>query len=375
MIKRTLEDRLFATLTQKRKIVTLFGPRQVGKTTLLKILAERLDGLKLVLNGDFLDDRLRLQPDRATLTDLLEPLDFLFVDEAQNIENIGTVLKLIHDEFPRVRVLATGSSSFDLARRTGEPLTGRQATFLLYPISYAELSPVVTERDVVMNHALIYGSYPETIATGSPSDKIDYLKQMVADYLLRDIFHQVDVNRTKLLDVLRLIAFQIGSEVSLNEIGRSVQMDVKTVSRYLDFLEQAFVLFRLRGFSRNLRKEVAKSQKIYFLDPGIRNAVIQDFRPISSRDDVGKLWENYLAVERIKRNANAGLHARYFFWRTYDQQEIDLIEEHDQELLAFEFTRADRPRKVPALWSRTYPESRADVITRANAHGFLWDGA
>lgn len=371
MIPRTLESRILSALRGRRKVVTLLGPRQVGKTTLLRQIATRVPGRSLLLNGDFLDDRRRLRPERAALNDLLPGIDTLFVDEAQNVDQVGTVLKLIHDEYPSVRVLATGSSSFDLTHRTGEPLTGRQIGFLLYPLSFGELAPDVTERDSAHQQALLYGSYPEVITIGAPSEKIGYLKQLVADYLLKDVYAQVEVHRSRLLDMLRLIAFQVGSEVSLSEIGRTVHLDVKTVSRYLDLLEQAFVVFRLRGFSRNLRKEVGKSQKIYFLDLGIRNAVVQAFNPLPNRDDVGPLWENYLAIERIKRNHYAGLHANYYFWRTYDRQEIDFVEECDGRLAAYEFKLSSSGKGLPRLWSQTYPGSTTDVITPDNAHAFL----
>lgn len=371
MIPRILESRLLRVLGEGRKVVTLLGPRQVGKTTLLRCLARQVTGRTLVLNGDFHDDGRRLRPERAALTNLLGGVDFLFLDEAQNVDHVGTVLKLIHDEFPEVRVLATGSSSFDLTHRTGEPLTGRQIQFRLYPLSFGELSPAVTERETVYESSLLYGTYPEVVTTASSAEKVGYLRQLVADYLLKDVYAQVDVNRTRLLDVLRLLAHQVGSEVSLSEIGRSVQLDTKTVARYLDLLERAFVIIRLRGFSRNLRKEVAQSQKLYFLDLGIRNGIIQAFQPLEARDDIGRLWENYLVVERIKRNHYSGRHANYYFWRTYDRQEIDFVEECDGLLSAYEFKYSGSTRGVPRLWRTTYPGSHSEVVTRHDAHRFL----
>jgi len=371
MIERTLEKMLHDALVHKDKVVVLLGPRQVGKTTLIRKIASSLEGRVEVLNGDYLDDQGRLRPDRVSLKGLVAHLDYLFVDEAQNIHDIGRVLKLIHDEFPHVRVLATGSSSFDLTSRTGEPLTGRQTCFNLYPISFAEQQPRVTSQDTILAHAMIYGGYPECITTDSPQDKVAYLKQLASDYLLKDLYRQVDVNRTKLLDMLRLLAFQIGSEVSYNEIAASVHLDVKTVAKYVSFLEQTFVVVCLRGFSRNLRKEVTKSQKIYFMDLGIRNAIISGFNPLSLRDDVGNLWENLLIVERIKKNAYLGIPASYYFWRTYDQKEIDLVEESGGRLSAFEFKYSKKKAVVPRLWTETYPDSTAQVVTPENVMGFL----
>lgn len=356
---------------KKPKVLTLFGPRQVGKTTLLKTLADGIEGRVSILNGDFVEDRALLKPERAALERLAKGADFLFIDEAQSVDDIGVVLKLLHDEHPGVRVLATGSSSFDLSHRTGEPLTGRQRRFTLYPIAYSEIDPPLQEQRSAFEHGMVFGAYPEALLAEARDDKVDYLRQIVADYLLRDIYREVEVNRSKLTDMLAMIAFQIGNEVSLSEVGRAVQLDHKTVSRYVDLLEQAFVVTRLRGFSRNLRKEVAKSQKIYFLDLGVRNALVQNFKPLSQRDDVGALWENYLVVERIKRSSYARDGAQHWFWRTYDRQEIDLIEQRGESLAAFEFKWSSRKARVPKLWSKTYPEASEEIVTRDTAHAFI----
>lgn len=377
MIKRQIEERLWDALERKSKIIVLLGPRQVGKTTLMEGLAQRIEGGGFegrveVLNGDFLDDQDRLKPDRVSLGQLVEHIDYLFIDEAQNIPDIGRVLKLIHDQYSRVRVMATGSSSFDLTQRTGEPLTGRQELFRLYPISFAELAPRITTQDTILAHAMIYGGYPECITTSTTEEKIRYLKQLTSDYLLKDLYSQVDVNRTKLVDILRLLAFQIGSEVSFNEISSAVQLDVKTVAKYIGFLEQTFILVRLGGFSRNLRKEVAKSQKYYFTDLGIRNALINAFNPLNLRDDVGKLWENLLVVERMKRNGYKAKDAGYYFWRTYDRQEIDFIEDTFDSLHAFEFKySATKKATLPKLWQKTYPDSTFEIVSPSNVMNFL----
>ncbi|MCA8971977.1 MAG: ATP-binding protein [Planctomycetes bacterium] len=375
MIRRQLEDRIHNALRRADKVLVLFGPRQVGKTTLLAKIRSDLDGTVRMLNGDFLDDHSLLKPERGALERLVEGAQYLFIDEAQNFPDIGRCLKLLHDHHKGVRLLATGSSSFDLARRTGEPLTGRQRTLLLYPVAYSEQSPTVVDSRAILERCMLHGSYPEVLELTSTTDKEEHLRQLVTDALLKDIFAHVDVNRRKLHDILRLLAHQIGSEVSLSEIARTVQVDTKTVGRYCDLLEDAFVIVRLRGFSRNLRKEVGKSQKIYFLDLGIRNAIIRAFHPLQNRDDVGALWENLMVIERIKRNAYANRSAEYHFWRTYDRQEIDLIEEafvpNGNELLGFEFKWGRSRRRIPKLFTQTYPRASVDVIDIDAAHDFL----
>lgn len=376
MIQRSLESRLKSAFAPDapRKVVCLFGPRQSGKTTLLRRIYEDLPGEREFLNGDFADDRALLVPERAPLMALAGHLDYLFIDEAQNVPEIGRVLKLLHDEFPRLRVAASGSASFDLRNKTGEPLTGRQAVFDLFPLSLAELLPRPTTMRRWIEHGMVYGGYPEIVSTESPDGKRERLRQLAADYVLKDIFAQVEVNRDRLRDLLRLLAFQIGQEVSLNELAGAVRIDVKTVDRYLGLLEDAFVITRLGGFSRNLRKEVAKARKIYFNDLGIRNALIDAFQPPALRDDLGRLWENYLVAERRKRLGYEGRPARHAFWRTYDQQEIDLIEETPDgaELRAFEFKWSTTKRvRLPKLFLETYPHAVTQVITPENVREFL----
>ena len=371
MFGRYRERQIAAALAQGGKVVVLYGPRQVGKTTLLQAVMAAVGGRSLLLNGDFVDDRHRLRPERPALAALLQGVDHLFVDEAQNVPDIGVSLKLVHDHFPAVRVLATGSSSLALVQRTGEPLTGRQRTFLLYPISYAEQQPDVLTGRTVLERAMVYGSYPEVLGMQDPDARALHLRQLAGDALLKDLFAHVDVNRRKLFDILRLLALQIGAEASLSEIASTVQIDAKTVGRYLDLLEDTFVIVRLRGFSRNLRKEVGKSQKVYFVDLGIRNALLNAFQPLSGRDDVGRLWENLMVVERVKCNAYAGIDANYWFWRTYDRQEIDLIEETASGLRAFEFKWGKAKKAPPKLFAATYPDARVDVIDPDAAHALL----
>lgn len=371
MIPRYSQSRVLHAVELGGKVVLLFGPRQVGKTTLMRWVREQMEGKGETLNGDYLDDRELLQPIRARLASLVQGLDYLFIDEAQLFPNIGSSLKAIHDHYPEVRVLATGSSALDLGRQTGEPLTGRHRQFMLYPFAYGELDPKPTRQQTILEHAMVFGTYPETWSQTHREDKISYLRLLASDYVLKDVFAQVEVNRTKLTNVLRLLALQVGSEVSMSEIGRQVEMDTKTVSRYLDLLEGAFVIVRLGGFSRNLRKEVAKSQKYYFWDLGIRNALVPAFQPLESRTDVGALWENLMVVERLKRNSYMRSQAQTYFWRTYDQQELDLIEEDQDELRGFEFKRGQSGGKIPRLWRETYPSSKNEIITPESAHPFL----
>ncbi len=371
-IERALEPRLReALLAEQRKVVVLYGPRQAGKTTLLRRLRPTVPGRVEVLNGEFADDQVLLRPERAALARLVGGVDVLMIDEAQAVPQVGRTLKLLHDEFPQVRVLATGSSSLDLARHSGEPLTGRQRVLVLHPVCYGEQEPAPTRASTIVEHGLLFGSYPEVLTLDRLDDKVAHLRQLVADYLLKDVLAQVQLPKARLHDLLRLLALQLGSEASLAELAAASGLDAKTVGRYLDLLEEAFVIVQLRGFSRNLRKEIAKSRKIYFLDLGVRNAVVQSFQPLAMRADVGALWENWLVVERIKRNSIAGIEARYHFWRTHDQQEIDLIEERSDGLFAFEFKWGGGRAQVPKLWTQTYPDSRATVVTRESLDEFL----
>lgn len=371
-IERALEPVLReALLGSRRKVVVLYGPRQAGKTTLLQRLRPSLPGRVVSLNGDFADDQALLRPERAALDRLVGGVDVLLVDEAQSVPDVGRTLKLLHDEYPRTRVLATGSSSLDLARHSGEPLTGRQRVLVLYPVAWCEQQPEPTRASTIIDHGLVLGSYPEVLTLERFEDKVAHLRQIVADYLLKDVLAQVQLPKGRLHDLLRLLALQLGSEVSLAELASGAGLDAKTVGRYLDLLEDAFVLVQLRGFSRNLRKEIAKTRKVYFLDLGVRNAVIQSFQPLSMRADVGALWENWLVVERIKRNAIAGIDARYHFWRTHDQKEMDLVEERAEGLFAFEFKWGSGGVRIPKLWSETYPDSPVSIVTRDDLDRFL----
>mgnify|MGYP000771729669 FL=1 len=307
----------------------------------------------------------------ANYRHLLEGIDLLAIDEAQNIPDIGSKLKLIVDEIEGVRVIASGSSSFDLLNKAGEPLVGRSTQFRLNPFSQNEISQMENALETRQNleSRLIYGSYPEVVMLNSFERKTDYLRDIVGAYLLKDIL-AIDglKNSGKMRELLRLIAFQMGSEVSYEELGRQLGMSKNTVEKYLDLLSKVFVVYRLGAYSRNLRKEVVKAGKWYFYDNGIRNAIIGNFTPLAIRQDVGALWENYLISERIKAADNESQAKEFYFWRTYDNQEIDLIEESHKGLSAFEFKWGDKKPSAPVAFATAYPEASYEVI---NKEGYL----
>ncbi|MFH1561489.1 MAG: DUF4143 domain-containing protein [Patescibacteria group bacterium] len=296
------------------------------------------------------------------------------IDEAQRIQNIGLALKLMVDMYPERYFIATGSSSFDLASKTSEALTGRKNVVNLYPISQNELfeGRSISEMSQSIEESLIFGAYPEVIKASNFKSKEKVIKQIMNSYLLKDVLEFEGIKNAKvILNILKLLAFQIGSEVSTVEIGKNVGIDYKTVMKYLDLLEKSFVIFPLSGFSRNLRKEVSKMSKYYFNDLGVRNALISNFNKISDRNDIGQLWENFLLIERIKRNNYAEFSTNYYFWRTYEQQEIDLIEENGGKLYGYEFKWKAEKSKPPKLWLKTYENSTFQVINQENYFDFV----
>lgn len=347
------------------------GPRRTGKTSLLKHLTAQIDEPILQLNGEDMAtaEVLKLRT-VENYKRLLGKNKILLIDEAQKIPDIGQILKLMVDEIGDIRIIATGSSMFDLTNKLGEPLTGRKITFYLFPLAQMEFA---NEENLVQTKAnleerLVYGSYPELLQHQSNDDKAAYLNELVNSYLLKDILEHDGIrNASKIKDLLRLIAFQLGKEVSLDELGKQLGINKNTVDRYLDLLSKVFVIYKLQGFNRNLRKEVTKSCKWYFYDNGIRNTLIANFNPISFRHDKGELWENYLLSERIKFQQYQGMITNNYFWRTYQQQEIDWIEDRNGELYAYELKwNADKKVKVPSAWNTGYPESEFDVITPKN---------
>ncbi|MDP3436840.1 MAG: ATP-binding protein [Bacteroidales bacterium] len=368
-IKRLLQDRI-AERIEPNKVVLIFGARRVGKTILMRQLINGFSGKTLLLNGEDYDT-LALMEERsiANYRHLLEGVDLLAIDEAQNIPEIGSKLKLIVDEIEGVRVIASGSSSFDLLNKAGEPLVGRSTQFHLTPFSQKEIAPSETALETRQNleSRLIYGSYPEVVIMDSFGGKTDYLRDIVGAYLLKDIL-SIDglKNSGKMKELLRLIAFQLGNEVSYDELGKQIGMSKNTVEKYLDLLSKVFVVYRLGAYARNLRKEVSKAGKWYFYDNGIRNAIIGNFNPLSIRQDVGALWENYIISERIKANYNNGLGKEFYFWRTYDRQEIDLIEEDSNSLMALEIKWGNKNPEAPGIFKEAYPNATFDVINKDN---------
>lgn len=360
------------------KVLVIYGPRRVGKTTLLQNYLQQT-GMKYKLDSG---DNIRTQQtlssqDFSQILAYVEGYDLLAIDEAQNIPNIGMGLKIIVDQVPGIRVIVTGSSSFELAGQVGEPLTGRKLTLSLYPLAQSELLSANNKFELKEKLAeyLVFGSYPEVIQAGSTSMRIETLTEIANAYLLKDIlaFDRVKNSRV-LLDLLKLLAFQIGSEVSMNELATQLGADVKTIQRYLDLLEKAFVIIRLGGFSRNLRQEVVNKSKYYFIDNGIRNTVIAQFNGLDQRNDVGSLWENFMFVERLKYRAYRSLYANIYFWRTYDRQEIDLVEEHGGKLYGYEFKWSEsRPVPTPKTWVNSYPDASFTAINAGNYQDFIFD--
>lgn len=364
--QRILTDKI-STNIQSNKALLIFGARRVGKTILIRQLMENFDGKILLLNGEDADAiNLLENKSIANYRMLLKGVDLLVIDEAQQIPDIGLKIKLMLDEVDGIRIIASGSSSFDLLNKAGEPLVGRSYSYQLSPFSQAEIASHETVLQTKQNveSRLIYGSYPEVVMMDDANQQKMYLKEIVNAYLLKDIL-QLDGLRSsaKMKDLLTLLAYQCGSEVSLDELGKQLGLSRNTVEKQLDLLTQVFVLYRLKGFSRNLRKEVAKSSKWYFCDNGIRNALIGNFNPLATRSDQGLLWENYLISERIKKSLNEGLDKQFFFWRTYDQQEIDLIELSNEKMEAFEFKWGSKQIKAPNVFLKNYPQATFQVLS------------
>ncbi|MFA6013160.1 MAG: ATP-binding protein [Desulfobacteraceae bacterium] len=363
------------TMTQPEKVVVIYGARRTGKTTLLNEFLKSESVPYLLVNGEDIDVQGYLSSQSIEkLTSFVGSATLLVVDEAQKIPNIGINLKLIVDHIPGIRVIATGSSSFDLARSMGEPLTGRKFTLKLFPLAQMEIMQIEArhQTDAHLESRLIYGSYPEVVLTQDNRMREQYLKELVSSYLYKDILELEGVrNASKISRLLQLLAFQIGKEVSFTELGTSLGMSKNTVERYLYLLEKAFVLQRLPGFSRNLRNEITQNSRYCFLDNGIRNALISNFNSLELRNDVGELWENYLIMERLKRQEYLGEMANTYFWRTYTRKELDLVEERGGQLYGYEMKWGKDKPKVPKEWTSAYPESSYMLVNRENYLGFI----
>lgn len=359
------------------KVLVLYGPRQVGKTTLANELIANVPLRSRFINADELIYRDPLSSQsRQRLGEVLGDAELLVIDEAQRVPDIGINLKILIDSFPNTIILATGSASFDLANKISEPLTGRKLTFTLYPVSYPEIRQTLgaIEARSQLERWLVWGGYPAMVTTETPVLRERLLGELVGAYLYRDILEIEGIRRSeKIVDLLRLLAFQIGQEVSIAELATSLALNRQIVERYLDLLEKVFVIFRVGGFSRNLRKEVTKNSRYYFYDNGVRNSLIQNFNPLNLRDDVGQLWENYLTVERRKANQYAGRSVNSYFWRTYDQKEIDCIEEYGGKLHGYEFKwNAGEIRRVTRKeFTDAYPHSSLHTVTKDNFEDFL----
>ena len=376
MIERAIY-REFQGQIKPGRVLILLGARRVGKTHLLKQIASKLpEAQTLFLNGEdqrTIDRMAERSVENFKL--LLGSAKFLFIDEAQNIPDIGGKLKLLVDEIPDVHVIVTGSSMFELNNKLGQPLVGRSHVIQLFPLAQIEYQ---TQENTVetfskLEQRLIFGSYPELLNFSDNEEKIDYLEGIVSSYLLKDILAYEGIKKAdKIIDLLRLIAFQIGNEVSLDELAINLKgISRNTIESYLDLLSKVFIIYPVKGFSRNLRKEISKSNRWYFYDNGIRNALIRNYNPLNLRNDQGQLWENYLMAERMKVNAYLKRRVNTYFWRTYDQQEIDLIEESGIDLSAFEFKWKMNKVKIPAAWKNNYPSATFEVIQNENYLNFV----
>ncbi|MBL7876574.1 MAG: ATP-binding protein [Cyclobacteriaceae bacterium] len=373
MIARVLENSIMAHLSSGKAII-LIGPRQVGKTTLLGNLAQSIDKRVLMINCDEPDMRSMLQNKTSSeLKALIGNHDVVIIDEAQRVKNIGISLKLIIEQIKNVQLIVSGSSVLELANEINEPLTGRKWEYILYPLSFQEMSShtsLLEEKRLLANR-MIYGMYPDVI--NHPGKEKEILKNLTDSYLYKDLFSFRDVRKPEVIEkILQALSLQIGSEVSYNEIADLVKSDPMTVTRYIDLLEKTMVVYRLPSFSRNLRNELKKSRKIYFYDNGVRNAIIANFQPLDLRKDAGALWENFIISERYKFTQYNSIWCNRFFWRTKQQQEIDYIEDRDGKLYAFEFKWKSTKNAKPSLtFTKAYPENEFSIITPDNYQSFL----
>jgi len=374
-VLRFIQASVWSRLTSDQRIVLLFGPRQTGKSTLARSVIEASGFPWVVLNGDNPEDvDLLTRPTDLKLSGLLSGAQGFFLDEAQRIPEVGLTLKRIHDLFPGLKVLVTGSSSLEIGDQVREALTGRTWTYTLFPIATLELASVWSPVDLDRrrDELLVLGGYPALLSLDNRQDRIAHLKELTNAYLYKDILDLAGLrNPRKLRDLLRLLAWQVGNEVSFHELGTQCGLSTDTVIAYIDLLEKSFVVYRLGAWSRNLRKEVTKKCKVYFVDNGVRNALIDDFKELSLRNDVGALWENFLVSERRKRNAYSGFYGSSWFWRLQTGAELDYVEDSDGRLEAFEFKWGDKPAHVPASFATAYPDHGFTRVGRENWQGFV----
>lgn len=373
MVKRHLEKEILRYLFKKKSII-IYGARQVGKTTLVKSLIKDYPGKALFLNSDDADIReIFSNPNPVKIIPIIGDHKIVIIDEAQRIPEAGLVLKIMHDNFENIQLIATGSSSFELAGKINEPLTGRKFEFFLHPFSFGEMVEhhgLLTEKRL-LEHRMIYGYYPDIAL--NPGHELKLLKTLASSFLYKDLLSLEQIQKPVLLEkILKALALQVGNEVSFNELAKLLGNDKGTIEKYVDLLEKAYIIFRLSGLNRNVRNEIKKGRKIYFYDNGIRNAILGNFLPLSSRVDTGALWENFLISERFKLLHNNDIDFKPFFWRTTQQQEIDYVEERNGKLSAYEFKWNYRKKlHLSKTFSNAYPDSEFTVISQDNISDFL----
>jgi len=374
-IQRTVEEKIIQYL-KPNKAVVLLGARRVGKTKLIQRIIELMNEPHLFLNGDDQDTHTLLATQsKSNYERLLGNIRFLVIDEAQEIPSIGSKLKLMVDTIEGIKIIVTGSSALDLNDNVGEPLVGRKMTFHLFPLSQEELSKQENYLQTTqqLSNRLVFGTYPELEFLPTNNEKINYLKEQVNSYLVKDVLAYEGIQkREKIVSLLRIIAYRIGSEISVESIGNELGISKNTVDKYLDLLSKVFIIHRVSGFTRNLDNEITKKAKWYFYDNGIRNALISNFNSLEVREDQGQLWENYLIYERLKKQSYAMDYGSHYFWRTHSRQEIDWIEEKDGALQAYEFKWAMQGKaKVPQAWIKGYPDASFEVVDRTNYMDFI----
>ncbi len=368
LLLKIVEKNLF-----KGKVVIVYGARQVGKTTMCQEILKKFPDGKYI-NCELMQNKAALETaNDQKLKDFLGTSKVIVLDEAQKIKNIGLVLKIIADSFPELQIIATGSSSFDLANKTGEALTGRARRYLLYPLAIEEIKQKynTVDLDAKLENILRFGTYP-SVFDNNEEEAGEELNEIASNYLYKDLFQYSGIRQPDLLvNLLKALALQLGNEVSLGELANLLGKSSQTIESYLNLLEQSFIIFKVRSFSRNLRKEIAKKYKIFFYDLGIRNSLIQNFNTLDLRNDVGALWENFCLVERLKHNNNNLSRANYYFWRTYDRQEIDWVEEREGRLFAYEIKWGKKNPEAPRIWQQSYPDSEYKVINKNNYLEFI----
>ena len=375
MIKRAYN---INELIKPNKVLIIYGPRRVGKTTFLESFLKDTTLKYKIDSGDNIRVRQILgSQDFKQIFEYIEGYELYAIDEAQQVPSIGTALKILVDNIKGIHIIATGSSSFDLSSMTGEPLTGRKTTILIYPFAQKELLTLYNRFELKerLEDFLIFGSYPDVINAASKKEKIEVLEELIGSYLLKDVLALDNLKSSKtLMDILKLLAFQVGNLVSFNEIAVKLRIDVKTVAKYLDVLEKTFVIKKLGGFSRNLRNEITAKSKYYFVDNGIRNAVVSQFNTLENRNDTGMLWENFIFMERIKKlTYERIMPVSFYFWRTYDGKEVDLVEENEGILSSYEFkwSKYKNNNKTRELWNSAYPDAPLSVISNENYLDFV----